>query len=540
MRPLELREIVPRQHYEGLRPDYRARIIALKRDRRVPVGDRVTVVFENRETLRFQVQEMCRVERIDDPAGVQDELAVYNELVPGERELSATLFIEIPDLGQIRSELDRLVGIDEHVHLRIGDERVPARFDPKQMESDRISAVQYIRFQLDAGQAARFADPALPVALAIGHPSYRHATALEPATRAGLAADLQGECPPLLEVGEGMESAPTPAAETAGERIRVRTLGPGHVVVEPSEPARAPSVLATHDPELLGALAAEAERRAAAAGPETRIEIETGGDRPRWHVRGPAPGAPGRIGAVLALGLLAVYLGTQAVGGVLLGMAGPFIVAARGGDFRDADAGAKAALEFQAPVGIVCALLGGLLVLALVLRRARRGGGPSLLRQVGLVTPRLGSLVAAILIGALVAGVYLGLSTTLWRPAPDTTLGPTTQMAAEGGWQRELWTFLGLVAAPPVEELVFRGALFAGFAWSWGVPAAAVVTSVLFIGLHYAEFQAYWPPAFGLTALALATLAVRIRTGSVWDAVAVHFGYNATLIAVARALLALS
>jgi membrane protease YdiL (CAAX protease family) len=533
---LEPGEIAPRQRYERLRPDYRARIIALKQDRRVAVGDRVTVVFENRETLRFQIQEMCRVERIDNPARVQGELDVYNELVPGERELSATLFIEIPDLERIRSELDRLVGIDEHVYLRIGDERIPARFDPKQMEADRISAVQYIRFTLDPEQAARFADPALPVELAIAHPNYRHATPLEPATRASLAADLEGECPPLLEVGEGMQ--PTPPADAAGERIRVRTLGPGHVVVEPNEPAGAASALAADDPELLGRLAAEAERRAAAAGPSARIELEAGGDRPRWHVRGPRAGAPGLLGAAQAAGLLAVYLGMQALGGVGIGMAGALMVLARGGNPRDTVAATQAAQEIQAPVGIAFAILGGLLVLALVLRRARRGAGPALLRQVGLVPARPASLAAALAIGALVAGAYLAMSATIWRPEPRTVPGPTTQMMVQGGWQRELWTYVGLLAAPPVEELVFRGALFAGFAHSWGVPTAAVVTSVVFVGLHYAEFQSYAAPAIGLTAMALVTLALRIRTGSVWPAVAAHFGYNATIIGVARALMA--
>ena len=197
MKPLTLDEIAGRRTYEALRPEYRERIIALKERRRVTVGDRVSLVFENRETLRFQVQEMTRVERIDDPAAVQQELDVYNELMPGEGELSATLFIEIPELSRIKEELDRLVGIDEHVSLVLGDEAVPARFDPKQMEADRISAVQYLRFALDAGQRARFADPAVPVCLRIDHPRYRHETPLPPEVRESLAADLRGECPRL-------------------------------------------------------------------------------------------------------------------------------------------------------------------------------------------------------------------------------------------------------------------------------------------------------------------------------------------------------
>ena len=96
--------------YEAVRPELRAAIIEHKRERRVPVGDRVTLVFEDRETLRWQVLEMARVEQIRDRDALQRELDVYNELVPGEDELSATLFVEIPDLERIRPELDRLIG----------------------------------------------------------------------------------------------------------------------------------------------------------------------------------------------------------------------------------------------------------------------------------------------------------------------------------------------------------------------------------------------------------------------------------------------
>ena len=152
MRPLRRDEIVDRERYEALRSDYREAVIAHKRRRRMAVGDRVTLVFEDRETLRFQVQEMLWVERISEPEKIQRELDVYNELMPADRELSATLFIEITDPGAVRPELDRLVGIDEHVALVLSEgkatETIPAHFDPEQFEQDRISAVQYLRFPL--------------------------------------------------------------------------------------------------------------------------------------------------------------------------------------------------------------------------------------------------------------------------------------------------------------------------------------------------------------------------------------------------------
>ena len=113
MKPLSASDIAGLAEYEALRPAYREAVIAHKRPRRVPVGDKVTLVFEDRETLRFQIQEMLRIERTSRHQDVQHELDTYNELLPGERQLSATLFVEITDRDQIRSELDRLIGIDE-------------------------------------------------------------------------------------------------------------------------------------------------------------------------------------------------------------------------------------------------------------------------------------------------------------------------------------------------------------------------------------------------------------------------------------------
>jgi hypothetical protein len=177
------------------------------------VGDHVTLLFEDRETLRFQVLEMLFVERIGDPTRVQNELDVYNELIPGERELSATLFVEITEPGRIRPELDRLIGIDEHVALEIseGHDRqvVPARFDPKQMEEDRLSAVQYIRLTLDEKQAALFCDPAIPAWIRIDHPNYAQRAPIPPQVRSSLVAGLENAPAPLLEPRGTSGATPT-------------------------------------------------------------------------------------------------------------------------------------------------------------------------------------------------------------------------------------------------------------------------------------------------------------------------------------------
>lgn len=304
MRPLALGEIVGLAAYERLRPAYLERARAMKRPRRLGVGDRVTLLFENRETVRFQVQEMLRVERLTDPVAVQHELDVYNALVPGERELSATLFVEITDLERIKPELDRLLGIDAHVALVLGegdDERVVrARFDPTQMEEERISAVQYLRFPLAGADLAALADAERRARLRIDHPSYRHDAEIGAELRAALLADLRTEPAPLLRAGasEGVLAVPA-AEEVLATRGRARALrparplAPGHVVVESLEPARFPSA----DPALLADCLALLQGQAGECvarfgGCRVLLDVPAAGapEAPlRWHVL-PRPG----------------------------------------------------------------------------------------------------------------------------------------------------------------------------------------------------------------------------------------------------------
>jgi hypothetical protein len=190
VKPIRIEDIVDHIAYEQGRDAFREHIIALKRSRRIPVGEKLTFIFENRDTVCFQIQEMVRAEHIVKPEKVQAEIDVYNELIPGEHELSATLMIEILELSRVREELDRLIGIDEFVWMDVGDHTVRATFDEKQFEQDRISAVQYVRFPLGRERAAAFRDPSVPVRLRVEHPSYSHATPIEGASRQSLAQDL--------------------------------------------------------------------------------------------------------------------------------------------------------------------------------------------------------------------------------------------------------------------------------------------------------------------------------------------------------------
>ena len=294
MKPLRLDDILDIDAYERIRDAYRARVIEHKKARRVAVGPQVGLTFEDRETVRYQIQEMTRVERIRDPAKVQVEVDVYNDLVPAENELSATLFIEIPELGEIQPALDRLIGIDEHVSLELprevreqGSERIQARFDARQMEEDRISAVHYVRFALSPAQSERWRAGS-EVVLRIDHPHYAHETILEPPTRASLARDLAGETPVLLDPDLRERARPAPS-ETLLEtgRVRVRRVSaagsPERIVVEPSGPRVS---LAAAEPELLAELIQVVQAQANA------MQARAGSARVRLDLQA---GEPGRL-----------------------------------------------------------------------------------------------------------------------------------------------------------------------------------------------------------------------------------------------------
>lgn len=174
MDPLTRDELIPHDEYERQRDSYRKGIIALKRRRRIPVGDRVTLVFENRETLRFQIQEMIRVERIVDPRKVQDELDVYNGLLPAFGELSATLLIELTDPTTMKQWLDLFMGLDrgQTVGLRVGGDLVYAEFEGGHSHETKISAVHFVRFRPTPAMVTAIGDQAARAALTVHHSGY--------------------------------------------------------------------------------------------------------------------------------------------------------------------------------------------------------------------------------------------------------------------------------------------------------------------------------------------------------------------------------
>ena len=191
MRKIELEDIMGPSAYERVREDFRRRIIELKKVRRIAVGNKVSLVFENRDTVIFQIQEMVRAEKITDLDKIREEIEVYNGLIPESGELSATLFLEIEDQSHIREELLKFLGIDEVVFLKIGDRHsIHAKFEQGHSKEDKISAVQYVKFPFTQEQIQAFANSKENASLWIEHPNYRAGVTIEPEVRKSLARDL--------------------------------------------------------------------------------------------------------------------------------------------------------------------------------------------------------------------------------------------------------------------------------------------------------------------------------------------------------------
>jgi hypothetical protein len=192
---LTLADVLDLRAYERVREDYRAKIIARKRDRRVALGPVMTLVFECFDTVRFQVQEMARAEKIITDEAVQVELDIYNRLLPAPGELSATLFIELTSDEGLREWLPRLVGIERQLGLSMeGDvvRSIPEAEHEAALTRETVTpAVHYVRFSLSDAQVEAFAE-AGKVALVATHPAYEARTELPIGVRRELLGDLRG------------------------------------------------------------------------------------------------------------------------------------------------------------------------------------------------------------------------------------------------------------------------------------------------------------------------------------------------------------
>jgi hypothetical protein len=198
---LTVADILDLRAYERVRDDFRRQVAAKKRLRRVPLGPVITLLFECTDTVRFQVQEMARAERILTDEGIQEELDVYNRLLPAPGELSATLFIELTDEDQLRHWLPRLVGIERSVAFELPEPRgadaatvvvsSPEASHAQALTRETVtSAVHYVRFSFTPAEVDLFG--AGPVALVSRHPEYPARTELSDQVRQELLSDLRG------------------------------------------------------------------------------------------------------------------------------------------------------------------------------------------------------------------------------------------------------------------------------------------------------------------------------------------------------------
>jgi hypothetical protein len=186
---VERGEILPIADYETIRERFRARVIAEKKARRIALGEHMSAVFENHDTVLLQIQEMLRTERITRESSVQHEIDTYNELVPGPDELSATLFVEIPDAELREKMLVEMAGLESTFFLEVDGVKYPARSETRGVLPDRTTAVHYVKFPLGPVGAAAFKRGAKAL-LGADHPKYRATTELAPESKSSLAEDL--------------------------------------------------------------------------------------------------------------------------------------------------------------------------------------------------------------------------------------------------------------------------------------------------------------------------------------------------------------
>lgn len=188
MKPLELPEIKNIADYELEREQWRPTVMAFKDRRRIEAGEHIIFLFENRDTVRYHIQEMLRIERIVKKEDIQHEVDTYNELIPSSGELSATMLIAYPSAGERDVKLRELLGLENHVWIQVcGTERTLARFDTRQISTDRISSVQYVKFPLSGEQIRCWRGGAV---LLIDHPHYKCSRAFTPAELEELASDF--------------------------------------------------------------------------------------------------------------------------------------------------------------------------------------------------------------------------------------------------------------------------------------------------------------------------------------------------------------
>jgi Protein of unknown function (DUF3501) len=190
MKPVSRGELLDLAAYEQIREHFRRRIIAAKEVRRVALGSNMTVLFENHDSVLYQIQEMLRTERITAEKAIAHEIETYNELVPQGLELSATVFIEYPERAERERMLVVLAGVESAFYVRVGEERVAVVGDSRGTDPERTMAVQYVKFPLSERAHAAFMDSGHSVRLGVEHPAYQAEIEVPAATLKSLRQDF--------------------------------------------------------------------------------------------------------------------------------------------------------------------------------------------------------------------------------------------------------------------------------------------------------------------------------------------------------------
>jgi hypothetical protein len=166
-----------------------------KERRRVAVGSHITLLFENAQTVWYQIEEMLRTEEIREPQAVRHEIEIYNQLLPAPGDLSATIFVEYPDQEERDAALRGFIGLEHHFWLRAGDHRIPAKFENNEVNAQRISGVQFVQFALDATDAEKLVQLARMglLAIVVDHPRLTAEAPIGVPLARALAEDLDGD-----------------------------------------------------------------------------------------------------------------------------------------------------------------------------------------------------------------------------------------------------------------------------------------------------------------------------------------------------------
>jgi len=190
MKRVERSEVLDIGAYEPLREAFRRRIIELKRARRVQLGANITALFENHDTVLYQIQEMLRTERITREDAILHEIETYNELIPAPSELSVTLFLEYPERVQREEMLVELEGIENLFYFAVGEHRVSLRNETRGVLPGRTTAVQYAKVPLTPPAVEALRGGRGPAVLGVTHRSYTAHVELSPRMVEELASDL--------------------------------------------------------------------------------------------------------------------------------------------------------------------------------------------------------------------------------------------------------------------------------------------------------------------------------------------------------------